>query len=775
MYVLNEAVVSFEFEQGYDYHPMFSDIYVDDVCVMSANWEPWSQYKMNLGKYFDGYIHKLELTGGQETGICYFSSYERFCEVDGVKYLTFDNTNEAHVVGCTKDIEDVVIHSNLSNNCNNYQVTQVLYQAFQNCKTVKTINIPETITSIQQEAFYGCSSLNHIVLPSSLSKICSKVFYNCISLQSIEVPASITSIESEAFFGCLSLSDLVLKPTSRIDIAHNILNKYVRTPNGEIIKNGHSLSKVTLIENFGSWMNELLGSTIVYTLPFKYDEAKEVRGNNEWKIDLLPDIKITESQPYLDRFVFKIENMINANIQYVRFNNTEIKPSDSQVYSINGLKPATNYTFQISYIHPDWGYLSKDNSFLTQSVNVNIALENITHSTATFKVAKTQDSRVSTPVLILKEKEYKVNNDGSIKLSELYSNYQYDIRAKVIFNDENYFSNSLKFQTKKVTPTIENKTLSSTTIAIRPEIQDKGDAIISSENFMVNNSNQPIEAFHRANLPLNSSFTARYSVNNEQVEETFTLPQLELKTMAARAASKDCAIICAETNMSEEEYGGGFEWRRYDAPDMVPSTFSPCPVANGHMEGRLRGLSMNTYYKYRPYYEDCNGARTFGEWTAFITADADVYFEPTVYTYAPNTITQNSATVVGYAIGGSEDVDEQGFEYWAVSQSRATTDVRRVLATGQRMTATLDDLEPGTRYTVRAFATTKTKTTYGENQAFETDGLPSAIEPVIVEETEIQPFDIYTLNGICVRRHTTDLSGLAPGLYIANGKKIVVH
>ncbi len=184
---------------------------------------------------------------------------------------------------------------------------------------------------------------------------------------------------------------------------------------------------------------------------------------------------------------------------------------------------------------------------------------------------------------------------------------------------------------------------------------------------------------------------------------------------------------------------------------------------------------MNTYYKYRPYYEDCNGARTFGEWTAFITADADVYFEPTVYTYAPNTITQNSATVVGYAIGGSEDVDEQGFEYWAVSQSRATTDVRRVLATGQRMTATLDDLEPGTRYTVRAFATTKTKTTYGENQAFETDGLPSAIEPVIVEETEIQPFDIYTLNGICVRRHTTDLSGLAPGLYIANGKKIVVH
>lgn len=185
------------------------------------------------------------------------------------------------------------------------------------------------------------------------------------------------------------------------------------------------------------------------------------------------------------------------------------------------------------------------------------------------------------------------------------------------------------------------------------------------------------------------------------------------------------------------------------------------------MEGRLKGLSQSTYYKYRPYYEDCNGDRTFGEWTAFITADADVYFEPTVYTYSPNSITKNSAKIVGYAIGGSEDIVEQGFEYWPISGSRSTADVKRIFATGQRMIVTIDDLEPGTRYAVRAFVTTKTKTSYGDKQEFETEADPNG--SILSPRTDIEentPFDVYTLTGVCVRRQTTDLSGLQRGIYI---------
>lgn len=262
------------------------------------------------------------------------------------------------------------------------------------------------------------------------------------------------------------------------------------------------------------------------------------------------------------------------------------------------------------------------------------------------------------------------------------------------------------------------------------------------------------------------------------VEYNMSWPNFELTTLAARATSNDCAIICAETNMSEDETGGGFEWRRYDAPDLVPSTFVACPVANGHMEGKLKGLSSNTYYKYRAYYEDIKGTRTFGDWIAFYTADAYVYFEPTVYTYAPTNVTSTGAELRGYALAGSDDVTEQGFEYRTVAQSRAAEgDVQRVVVSGQRMRAQLDNLLPSTTYSVRTFATTAKGTTYGDEMTFTTAEDPNgAIETVSVAKAE-RANDVYTLQGMLVRRNATadDLRALRPGLYIIGGRKVLVR
>ena len=155
--------------------------------------------------------------------------------------------------------------------------------------------------------------------------------------------------------------------------------------------------------------------------------------------------------------------------------------------------------------------------------------------------------------------------------------------------------------------------------------------------------------------------------------------------------SNTCAIIAAECNISENETGCGFEWRRYDAPDLVPSTFSPCFVADSMLAGRLEGLSANTYYKYRPYYRSASGTYYYGEWIAFGTADAYVYFEPIVYTAAPE-IKGTAVCLRGQALAGSEPVVRQGFEYWeeaspALSAKRVAGAVQTVLAEGTRMEA----------------------------------------------------------------------------------------
>ncbi len=226
----------------------------------------------------------------------------------------------------------------------------------------------------------------------------------------------------------------------------------------------------------------------------------------------------------------------------------------------------------------------------------------------------------------------------------------------------------------------------------------------------------------------NGSETKLYYYSPSQ---SMQLPALTLETVTeAKATSNTVALICATTNIDDEEANTGFEWRRYDAPDLVPSSKANCPVVDGVMTGALRNLSASTYYKFRPFYKAESGKTWYGEWSAFGTADAYVYFDPTVRTYAAVCHDENSATVSGFIIAGSDDIKEQGFEYWkrddayaTTKHATATTDDnthQTVVATGQRMSAVLQNLEPNTTYIVRAYVTTEHGTTYGEEQIFST-------------------------------------------------------
>ena len=625
-------------------------------------------------------------------------------------------------------------------------------------KNETTVSIPTTVSIIGADAFATCSSLKLINIPNSVLEIQSSAFEDCSFMSSVTIPPSVKKIGSYVFRYSYNLSEIILLPVNPCSIDKDMLG-------GSLIKN------ISLIANFGEWMSSIPTDATVYTSSSLLSEAQQY-GN--YKVESFPHIQISDFKSGLNHVEFKIKSKYDIKIRKVTFDGVEISSATS-VYSVSDLKPGSTYNIEVAYDLEPWGELTKTESVSTKSPEPSLSVRKKTQSTATLKVSKVDDSRVSKPIVVFNGKDYECDKEGLVTITGLKSNSEYSAVAKVTFSGETYYSDTYTFSTNRVRPKIKATEITPTTISIDPTFNN--DDVIIEESFLTIQDNKySAKQQTIVNLPVGSEIQAFLQINNESDSKTFTLPALELKTIAARATSKDCAIICAETNMSEEEYGGGFEWRRYDAPDMEPSTFSPCPVANGHLEGRLKGLSQNTYYKYRPYYEDCNGKRTFGEWTAFITADADVYFEPTVYTYAPNSVTKNSATVVGYAMGGSEDVDEQGFEYWPVVGSRAATDVKRVLATGQRMVVTLADLEPSTRYAVRAFASTRSKTTYGEEQVFETDGEPqSAIEAVTADESEVQPFDIFTLQGVCVRRNTTDLSGLRPGLYIANGRKILVH
>lgn len=90
-------------------------------------------------------------------------------------------------------------------------VTSISDHAFYGMPHLKTIDIPETVTSIGLYAFKNCTALDNVVLPAGLSKLGESSFYGCISLPSIEIPASLWSIQPYTFKNCTDLQEVTFQ------------------------------------------------------------------------------------------------------------------------------------------------------------------------------------------------------------------------------------------------------------------------------------------------------------------------------------------------------------------------------------------------------------------------------------------------------------------------------------------------------------------------------------------------------------------------------------
>lgn len=74
--------------------------------------------------------------------------------------------------------------------------------AFKNCGDLESINLPETLISIGSGAFWQCNSLKSISIPEGVTKIASNTFKQCRNIVSISLPESLTEIEPMAFSEC---------------------------------------------------------------------------------------------------------------------------------------------------------------------------------------------------------------------------------------------------------------------------------------------------------------------------------------------------------------------------------------------------------------------------------------------------------------------------------------------------------------------------------------------------------------------------------------------
>ena len=135
--------------------------------------------------------------------------YAESFEQDGVKYSVVDDATGrkcVEVAGLSGASQVVVIPRSVRN----YEVIAIGNDAFCGCSLLKSITIPEGVTSIGSSVFEGCSSLKSITIPEGVTSIEDCAFQACSSLTSITIPEGVTSIGYDAFCGCSSLTSIAI-------------------------------------------------------------------------------------------------------------------------------------------------------------------------------------------------------------------------------------------------------------------------------------------------------------------------------------------------------------------------------------------------------------------------------------------------------------------------------------------------------------------------------------------------------------------------------------
>jgi hypothetical protein len=157
---------------------------------------------------------------------------------DPLTYLA--EGNSVTITDCNESASGALV---IPSSYNGKPVVSIGSYAFNSCRSLRSVTIPDSVTSIGRFAFGYCSSLTNVTIPDSVTSIGQDAFWDCSSLTSVTIPDSVTSIGDMAFKNCSSLTSVI--------IGNNV------TSIGRwAFKGCHNLTNVTIpdsVTHIGGW------------------------------------------------------------------------------------------------------------------------------------------------------------------------------------------------------------------------------------------------------------------------------------------------------------------------------------------------------------------------------------------------------------------------------------------------------------------------------------------------------------------------------------------
>lgn len=249
---------------------------------------------------------------------------------------------------------------------------------------------------------------------------------------------------------------------------------------------------------------------------------------------------------------------------------------------------------------------------------------------------------------------YTEGQDFEYKIENLTPNTLYNYQAFILTsNGENLYGETMNFSTHPIAITFNQNTfIDRNNINIKGNINVNISTDVTIEYKKITDSNY-IKKVIRSNddgsfecnllglLP-NTNYDCRaYMIYNSAYtySQVYTYKTLNVLVQTLAPLLDKTVTFCGEVIGGSNTGIVGFEYRNANYPDLIASEYIYSSLKNTFFTVQTNNVVNGNEYKYRAFYQEDNGSRTFGEW---------IYFIPINVVTSINDIKRSIVKIVGY-------------------------------------------------------------------------------------------------------------------------------